>query len=89
MSTRQECIVNLQSVSDKKLHKELAKFGNAKLGHIWDYTEMDMLKAICCLTSYVVQNGKKSGIKELDDNYYKKLEWREGESMVRMEVWAQ
>ena len=88
MSSRKECIKNIEGTAPLELYKNLAKFGNENLGHIWDFTPEEVMKVMTCLTYYCIEEGKNPIAQELKDTMLKFLEWNEGEGKVKLITWA-
>lgn len=86
----------LSSVN-RSFAKEVAGFGNERLGHLWQFSEMDVIKVLVAL-SYLAQAGGKevdSDVPTKPLEWYapaKRLEWYEPEEnpvlAARFEIWT-
>ena len=84
MSNRRECIKNCKSMANLELYQKIADFGNEKLGHMWDFTLDDVIRAMYALTIYCIENGEESKLKALDDICYRELSWIEGDGAIKI-----
>lgn len=77
--------------------KEVASYGNERLGHLWRYSEMDVVKVLVAL-NYLAQargNEVDSDVPAKPLEWYapaKRLEWYEPEEnpalAARFEIWT-
>ena len=73
---------NVMSITNKKFVQLVADYGNEKLGHIWEFTQEDVIKVLHALSGLAETEGKPIAPKDPNfiGNY---LEWFEPEDSKR------
>ncbi len=97
MKSDKETTPRILSTTNRSFAKEVADFGNAKLGHLGQFNETDVIKVLVALRQLAQTRGKEveSDVPDKPLMWFapaKRLEWYEPEDnptmAVRFEVWA-
>lgn len=84
------------SMTNRSFAKEVASYGNEKLGHLWQFSEMDVIKVLVALSQLTQVKGREfdSDVPAKPLEWYapaKRLEWYEPEGSpvlaCRFEIW--
>ena len=85
------------ATTNRSFAKEVAKYGNEKLGHLWRFSETDVIKVLVALSQLAQARGKEvnSDVPAKPLEWYapaKRLEWYEPEERpvlaARFEIWT-
>ena len=97
MSFNKEARQRILATTNRSFAKEVADYGNERLGQLWRYSEMDVIKVLVALSHLAQAKGKDadSDVPAKPLAWYapaKRLEWYEPEEnptlAARFEVWT-
>lgn len=97
MKSNTEARKRILSTTNRSFAKEVADYGNEKLGHLWRFSEMDVIKVLVALSHLAQTKGKdaESDAPAKPLGWFapaKRLEWYEPEEnpslAARFEIWT-
>jgi len=97
MKSDKEARQRILATTNRSFAKEVADYGNEKLGHLWQFSEMDVIKVLVALSQLAQVRGKEveSDVPDKPLMWFapaKRLEWYQPEDepamAVRFEVWT-
>ena len=96
MKFNTEARKRILATTNRSFAREVADYGNEKLGHLWRFSEMDIIKVLATLSHMAQAKGKdvESDVPAKPLGWYspsKRLEWYEPEENPtvggRFEIW--
>ena len=97
MKPDEEARQRILSAANRSFAKEVARHGNENLGHLWRFSETDVIKVFAALSHLAQAKGKEvdSDVPTKPLTWFapaKRLEWYQPEDnpnmAVRFEVWT-